>query len=113
MSPRPVRTDRRPSLVTWPDALRTAQASGYTHFRLRGVNRGDEMVDIENPWLPIRQTLADVSDEPGDFAQHSERVELPFIRTMILAGPSAGTIACVYACERRPSVWDRLRAPEV
>ena len=110
------RTRNRPvaGLVTWPDALRAASARGFTHFQLRSVRRwGGEMLNLDNAWLPIEQTLTEVDEDGSGFEQPSELVELPVIRTVIADGPLAGTVVAEYALSRRPSVWERLRQPEV
>jgi len=101
-------------LVTWPDALRAASASGFTHFQLRSVRGwGGETLQLDNAWLPVEQTLTEIDEDASGFEQPSELVELPVIRTVIADGPLAGTVVAEYALSRRPSVWQRLRQPEV
>jgi hypothetical protein len=101
-------------LVAWPAALRAAQAEGYTHFRLRAVNRGDGlMVESNRPFAPISEALTLVAEDPRSFEQRSERLELPTIDTMMLDGPFAGMVVASYEFIHRPSVWDRVRAPEI
>jgi hypothetical protein len=102
------------TLVTWPDTLRAAQSEGFTHFRLRATNRGDGlMMEPDRPFAVIEHVLSDVADFEHDFRQRSECVELPTVRSMVLDGPFAGAVVAMYLFVRRPSRWERLRAPEV
>jgi hypothetical protein len=101
-------------LVTWPDALRAASASGFSHFQLRSVRGcGGETLNLNNAWLPIEQTLTEIDEDASGFEHPSELVELPVIRTVIADGPLAGTVVAEYTLSRRPSVWQRLRQREV
>ena len=106
------RNKPKPRLVTWPAALLAAQAEGYTHLRLLAVNRGNGVVPETNrPFQQIADALAEVIDHPEGFELRCERVDLPAISTMIIYGPLAGTVVAEYECERRPTVWQRLRDP--
>jgi hypothetical protein len=114
MSPRAVHAERGPTLLSWADALRAAQAAGYTHFRLQAVNRGDgTTVETDRPYQHIADVLEGAAEDPDCSAHCTERVEWPRIVTVIAEGPFAGTVLASYDLERRRSVWERLRSPEV
>lgn len=99
-------------LVTWPQALRAAQAAGYTHFRMRLVNPGDgPMREQDGPFALIEDTLAAIAEDEDDFGARSDRIEFPFIHWVCIEGPLAGVVVATYEVIRIPSIWDRIRTP--
>jgi hypothetical protein len=95
--------------------LQAALASGYTHYMQRSVIRGDGKLAAEDGvTVPVRETLDDILGEDCEFEEPSERAELPVTYSVgVAGGPMAGVVLATYEFARFPSVWERLKHPEV